>query len=289
MPYFWSAVQPEKEVAMNSQVISLENGMKIHYLIAGDRDVQPVVLLHGYPSNCYLWRHAIPELAKHFCVIAPDLPGHGKSDKPLDVNYDMDFFVGFLKEFYDALEIKQAHLVAHDLGGMAALGFVSRHPGRTQRFVIMDTAPYVEWPRALRYLIKKLQNPVFARLSLFRFTFALNFKQIVFYRKDAVTDEIVDLYWKPWVENRNSAKAFRKVIMVSPEEITEPVENLRKIQHRTLILWAEKDRLFSVKIARQLNADLPNSELRTIPDCGHFLPEEQPELVTRHMVEFLSS
>ncbi len=272
---------------MKSRTLTLQTGLNVHYLIAGDRGAPPVVLLHGYPSNCYLWRHCLPELAKRFYVIVPDLPGHGRTDKPLDQSYDLDFFVSFLKAFYDALKIERADLVAHDLGGMAALGFVSRFPEMTRRFVIMDTMPFVKWPIIFRSLMGYLKNPFFAWLSLFRSQFKFSLKHFAVYQKGAVTDEMVDLYFKPWVENRNSRKVYRKVIMAPPEKIIEPIENVRKIQHPTLILWGDKDRIFPIRIAQRLKTDIPNSELTIVPDCGHFLPEEQPKIVTKHMLEFL--
>lgn len=273
---------------MDSRMVQLHDGMNIHYLSAGDVTSAPVVMLHGYPANSYLWRHSIPELARQFYIIAPDLPGHGKSDKPLDVNYDLDYYVSFLLAFYSALGIQQADLIAHDLGGMIALGFVSRYPDMTGRFIIMDTAPYVKWPPFLQVLMKSLRNPFLARLSLFRSQFKSSLKRVAVYRKHAVTDEMVDLYLTPWVKNRNSRKAYRKVIMAPPEKMTEPIESLRKIQQPTLIIWADKDRVFPIQIARDLNTDLPNSKLAIVSECGHFLPEEQPEVVTRHLVEFLN-
>ncbi len=70
---------------MENRYDTLANGLKIHSLVAGNKLSPPLVLLHGYPADAYLWRNCIPNLSKHFQIFAPDLPGHGQSEKPLDV------------------------------------------------------------------------------------------------------------------------------------------------------------------------------------------------------------
>ncbi len=67
---------------MESRYDTLENGLKIHSLVAGNKSFSPLVLLHGYPTDAFLWRNCIPNLSKQFQVYAPDLPGHGQSDIP---------------------------------------------------------------------------------------------------------------------------------------------------------------------------------------------------------------
>ena len=281
--------QKNREVKMESEFIQLKNNLKIHYVTAGDKENQTLVLLHGWPTNCYLWRNIMPKLAENFYVIAPDLPGYGNSDKPEDVAYNLDFFVDFLKHFYNALGIDQADLVGHDTGGMAALGFVSRFPEMTRRFIITDTSPYVEWPILLKLMLKSLRSRLMARWSLVRFVFKDNLRRHGVYKKQVITDEVVDLYWNPYMQNRNSRRAFRLTLLEPPEEMIEPVENICQIQNPTLILWAAKDRLFGVNIADQLNEDIPNSKLVIVPDSGHFLQEDQPEFVTDHIRNFLTS
>jgi len=82
-------------------------------------------------------------LARHPRVLAPDLPGNGRSDNPDDVKYDVDFFVGALTGFVDGLGLERFRLVVHDLGGVVGLGFAARSPQRVVRLVVMDTATCV--------------------------------------------------------------------------------------------------------------------------------------------------
>ena len=82
-------------------------------------------------------------------------------------------------------------------------------------------------------------------------------------------------------------RAFSRTVAEPPERMTEPRHNLARISVPTLVLWAERDRLFGKRIARRLCQDLPRASMIVVPDCGHFLQEEQPKLITKHLRSFL--
>ncbi|MBA4394503.1 MAG: hypothetical protein C0407_13200, partial [Desulfobacca sp.] len=156
---------------MNEQQITFNSGLKINTIIAGDPSHPPLVLIHGWPSSAYLWRHMIPELAKHFYVIAPDIPGHGKSDKPSNIQYDLNFLRGFILDVFEAFDLKTASLACHDLGGMAGLSFAVRHPERLEKLIVMDTSPYADWPFLLHLSIFLLKQKSLTGFFLNRFVF----------------------------------------------------------------------------------------------------------------------
>lgn len=274
---------------MQSHFTTLDNGLRIHYLAAGAEENPPLILLHGYPVTAQLWRHIIPPLAERFRIYAPDLPGHGGSDKPLDVDYDLDYLVRFVAGFYDALGLERAGLICHDLGGMAGLGFAARHPQRVGQFVVMDTAPYADWTLFTRLVIGMASKPFCTRLMLWPPMFKGVMRFIGVHRPAALTSEILGNYLASWTEDQASRLAFSRVIAIPPERMVEPRQNLRRIAAPTLILWAENDRLFPLDVARRLQEDIPNARLVTVPDCGHFLQEEQPDQVVAHLLSFLDS
>lgn len=274
---------------MEHHYVKLKSGMNIHYLEQGSSIHPTVVLLHGYPTSCLLWRHCMSAFSEKFHVLAPDLPGHGRSDKPVDVYYDLDFLTHFLVDYYDALGLERPDLVAHDLGGMAALGFVTRFPERVRRFVIMDTAPYVEWPFKMKKMIQGLKKKWMARLTLRPGIFKQALKRSLFYDADKVDDQTVDIFLKPWNESPDGFRSFQQIIHPPPEHLTVEPEKLRRISAPTLVLWAENDLLFPLSVARQLTRDIPGATLVTIPECGHFLPEEQPKQVLIHSMDFLNT
>lgn len=272
---------------MESQTITLKSNLKIHTLIQGDKTNPALVLLHGWPSSGLLWRNLIPELSKQFYVLAPDLPGHGKSDKPEAARYDLDLFRGFILDFFDAFDLSTAHLCIHDLGGMAGLSFAVRHPDRVNKFIVMNTSPYSDWSFALRASIFLLKQRCLTRFFLNRFVFREVLKN-GFYNKQLVTPEIVEIFRAPWTGSKQDRNAFSKTLAVPPELMVEDREALKKIQLPTLILWGRKDVFFPFKIARMLHQDIKTSSLVPVEKAGHFLQEEQPEFILREMIKFLT-
>jgi pimeloyl-ACP methyl ester carboxylesterase len=98
----------------------------VNYVIGGHG--QTVVLLHGYPQTWYMWRHILPALAEHYTVIAPDLPGAGKSDAP-GKGYDKKTMAAEIHELLVRLgKDRDIRLVGHDIGTMVAYAYAAAHP-----------------------------------------------------------------------------------------------------------------------------------------------------------------
>ncbi|MEO1662033.1 MAG: haloalkane dehalogenase [Pseudomonadota bacterium] len=116
-------------------------GYRIHYIDEGATDGETILLMHGQPSWSYLYRHMIPLLtAEGYRVIAPDLVGFGKSDKPLkqtDHNYQMHIDV--MTEFAAILDLQEVTLFAQDWGGLIGLRMVAEAPDRYARIMLSNT------------------------------------------------------------------------------------------------------------------------------------------------------
>ena len=98
------------------------NGIQLHYVIGSEDNsqVDPIVLLHGFPQTWYEWRHIIPQLiANNFTVIAPDLRGLGDSEKP-QTGYDKKTIAEDIYQLVKKLGYSKIYLVAHDWGGPVA-------------------------------------------------------------------------------------------------------------------------------------------------------------------------
>jgi len=271
---------------MESQFIRLKSNLTIHTLIAGQPTNPPLVLIHGWPSSCLLWRHMIPELSKNFFIVAPDLPGHGKSDKPGNIPYDLEFLREFIRDFYDAMDLAKANLVVHDLGGMAGLSFAVHHRDRLEKLVVMNTSPYSDWHYMLSFTIfllkQSLLTPLFLNETIF--------KRILsdgFYDKSLVSPSLVTLFRSPWANSPEGRQAFSKTIAIPPARMVESPGTLSTIDTPTLILWGKKDKFFPFRTAQKLQKNIPNAKLIGIEKAGHFLQEEQPEAINNSLMEFL--
>ncbi|MGO3898120.1 MAG: haloalkane dehalogenase [Psychrobacter sp.] len=115
--------------------------LRVHYLDEGPKDADPVLLLHGEPSWCYLYRKVIPILtAAGHRVIAPDLPGFGRSDKPTDrTDYTYQRHVDWMQSVLDQLDLTNITLFCQDWGGLIGLRLVAENPDRFTRVAAGNT------------------------------------------------------------------------------------------------------------------------------------------------------
>jgi pimeloyl-ACP methyl ester carboxylesterase len=111
------------------------NGVKIHYVIGGKG--QPLLLVHGFGQNWYMWNRLLPELSKHFTVIAPDLRGVGESDKPAG-GYDKKNMAVDLHELMNKLGYHHISLAGHDIGLMVAYAYAAQFPSDVKKIALMD-------------------------------------------------------------------------------------------------------------------------------------------------------
>lgn len=115
------------------------NGIAHHVLEAGDGPA--MVLLHGWPQTSFAWRKVMPALAAHYRVVAPDLRGMGRTDRP-DGPYDMRTVADDLAALIDALGLDRPYLVGHDWGGLVARRFALDRPNAARRIAVLDVAPH---------------------------------------------------------------------------------------------------------------------------------------------------
>jgi len=143
------------------------DGLRIHYVDEGPREADPVLLLHGEPSWSYMYRDTISTLAAAgHRVIAPDLPGFGRSDKPLHRgDYTYQGHVAWMHELVTALDLREITLVGHDWGGFIGLRLAAENPDLFARIVAAETdlrtgdEPVPEGMRQWRQLSQEM--PVF--------------------------------------------------------------------------------------------------------------------------------
>jgi pimeloyl-ACP methyl ester carboxylesterase len=111
------------------------NGVKIHYVTGGNGE--PLVLLHGFGQNWFMWNRLLPELSKHFTIVAPDLRGMGESDKP-DSGYDKKTMAVDIHELVKSLGYTRINLAGHDIGLMVAYAYAAQFGPEVKRLALMD-------------------------------------------------------------------------------------------------------------------------------------------------------
>jgi haloalkane dehalogenase len=269
------------------------NSLRLHYLESTppilDTNTPAVLLLHGFPTSSHLYRNILPELGKTHHAIALDLPGYGLSDKPLDVRYDYDFYADVLDSFLDALGIGETNLVVHDLGGPVGLYWAIQNPGRVPKLVILNTLVYPETSWAVKLFLIAMKTPG-VRDFLVSPKGLVGAMQFGVARKARITREVLTPYTAPF-----ESPAARKALIKAGGGLG--VGGLAKIARELpgyptsiRLIYGEKDRVLPdvAKTMARLQRDRPEAELTALPNCGHFLQEDDPERVGQLISEFLN-
>jgi len=268
----------------NSKNYILINSNKINYIDAGSGIA--LVFIHGFGASNYSWRNNLDPISKYYRVCAPDLPGFGYSDKPLDADYSVDSYAEFIIRFMDKLQIREAVLVGHSLGGGIAMLTSLKYPSRVKGLILIDAEAYPISPPLmlkvsklplLRSYVHKLIGKWVIRISLKR----------SFYDQSLVTDVLVDNYYAPFLTKNGKSAPIKVLQAMDFEKLEKVTRHYLSIKKKTLILWGKEDRISKIHLAFRMKKDLKKSTLRIIPKSGHLVQEERPAVVNRAIISFV--
>jgi pimeloyl-ACP methyl ester carboxylesterase len=268
--------------------ISVE-GINISYIEKGEGN--PLVLVHGSPTSSFLWRDMIEKLSEHGRIIALDLPGFGFSDPPPNGDYTISTYARIFESFLEALAIERATLICHDFGGPIVLTYALRHPEKYQRLIILDTILHTDlppWPLFIKIAKIRPIGEIFLRLG--GKSIARSQLEEGVMDKSRISEGIVQRYYMPDGNPDKLNKTMLGTLRIDYMEDLEFIEkNLQTIEKPTLILWGENDKYLPLSLGDRIHKDITGSKMERIPNCGHFVPEDQPERATKIIVEFLGS
>jgi pimeloyl-ACP methyl ester carboxylesterase len=270
------------------------NGVRLHYAEIGSGPL--VLLLHGFPECWYMWRNVMPWLATRFHVVAPDLRGYNRSDKPAGVaNYTLEKLSADVIGLIEELRVgdERAHLVGHDWGGVVAWYVGAYHPEHIDKLAVINAPHPGPYKRELKRIIQLFRSwyALFFQLPLFpeavvRLTLrqALRGSAAV---PGAFSDEALDVY-EAGLSQPGAATAminyYRAVLRVAPEL----VRGKQIINRPTLVIWGNKDAALSPRMPEGLDEWVPGVRVERVEESGHWVPEEKPRVVTDLLMGFLS-
>lgn len=263
------------------------NGIKIHYLEAGEKEV--ILMLHGFPTSAYLWRNTMPKLAETHRVIALDLPGSGKSDKPLSVSYSLNFYNKLIEQFLLQLNIEKVHLVVHDLGGPVGLLWAVRHPTAVKSLVLLNTLVYPNFSWAVILFTLMLKTPLVRSWATSPKGLAAGMRLGV-QNKNRIKGELLKNYQNPFTEKASRQALIKSASNISINGFKEIVKKLPTFTIPVRAIYGINDRILP-KVANtmeRLKSDLPQTEITALPNCGHFLQEDEPEQISQLLSDFFN-
>ncbi len=270
-----------------SEFVEVE-GLRLHYLAAGSG--RPVVLLHGWPTSSFLWRNIAPRIAEGNRVIALDLPGFGRSDKPLDASYSFRFHTRILDGFFEAMGIDRLGLAVHDLGGPVGLYWASKNPERVEKLALLNTLVYPELSWAAAVFVTACKIPGIRSLLASRA--GLKFSMRTGIEDPAnLTEEMLEGVLEPFATAEARTALLKAGCGLHPDGLRDIARALPSFKVPVLIIYGENDRILPdvATTMERVKRDLPQAQVTSLPGCGHFLQEERPGEIGDALAEFFAS
>jgi len=288
------AMAPAAQLAPYARAADL--GLNVHYFEAGAQHRRTLILIHGLQDEADTWRHVFEPLAQTRRVIALDLPGFGRSDKPRRP-YDVPFYVRTLVALMDALKVGYADLMGSSLGAMVAETLALTYPARVVRLVLVGgTIHIVERPamNPLQYLLLPIYDQRYFA-SLRRSPQATYDSLRPYYADlDALPQADRDFLYcrvnaRVWDEPQRLAALSIQIRLpwFLAFQARRLVRRIPIMPAPTLVIWGEQDRILPIGNGIVRAALQPGARLVRIPGAGHLPHQEQPAAVLGALAHWL--
>jgi pimeloyl-ACP methyl ester carboxylesterase len=276
----------------------------LHYVEAGEPGDPLVVLLHGFPEFWYAWRHQIEALAAEFHVVAPDMRGYNRSEKPPGVrSYRLDRLTGDVARLIDYFGVERASVVGHDWGGVIAWEFGHLHPERLARLAVLN-APH---PVALE---RELRSPAQLVRSWYALVFQLpRIPEFLLERTDGWLGALLRTDPTSAAFDERDIERYERAL-ARPGALTAALNYYRAfgrgqlrrwvgrdgehegrnptIETPTLVIWGERDRALGVELTRGLDRWVADIRIERLPEASHWVQNDAPKRVNDLLRGFLA-
>ncbi len=270
--------------------------VRLHAIVSGRGRV--LILLHGWPGFWRDWERVVGPLSSSVMLVLPDLRGFGFSDKPERVGeYSLDKYAGDLEALMEALGLRRAVIGGFDVGSIVSAYFARTRPELVEGLVLLNPSyPGLGAKRLQLELARESWYQYFHLLEVAERLVGYNRETVRIYLshffehwsyiKDAFTEDDVEayvdvFYWHGAL--RGGFNWYRSRIATRYGDwLGGPVP------HRTLIVWSDRDPIFPLEWSEGAKTYFPNSELKVLKDCGHFIPREKPRELAQIILDFLS-
>jgi pimeloyl-ACP methyl ester carboxylesterase len=272
----------EWTAAQNSTTVTVDD----HELEMAYRDEgegEPVIFLHGIPTNSFLWRDVIPPIEAERRVVVPDMIGYGASamrdgfDRSIRAQEEM------IDDLLASLEVDTVSLVGHDLGGGVFLRYAAHNPDAVEQLVLSNSIAYDSWPIQL---ITDLGLPETARetsVEELQATLDDLFRDTLY--GEGASEEFLEGMKAPWRSEAGVTSLVRNASATNTSHTTEL--DPRDVTAETLLLWGANDEFQSIEWAERLYEDIDGSELMGLDEANHWVMADRPAAYRERLTEFL--
>ena len=211
-----------------------------------------VICIHGSGADSVVWSYQISRLSRHFNIIAPDLPGHGRSDgKPLQTAMA---YAHWLKKFAVALSIESFYLMGHSFGGAVIQAFAHHYPENSRGLILAGTGTHFKFSRIYAELKKQ----------------GLDISNKTVLKECAAAENVPDRFMSNYETLKNMCgKTLHDDLLAAGKFDSRPW--ISDINIPALVLWGEYDQITPKQLPLELSERLPYAQFKIIPDAGHVI------------------
>lgn len=245
---------------------------KIYYFASkenGNGSKPPIILVHGAGGCGQNWPHHLRRL-EDWRVLAPDLPGHGKSDGLGE--HSIAKYVNTLIDWMNDIGVHQAIFVGHSMGGAIVQSLALEHPDRVAALAIIGSGPRLEFDETLMSKLSRKESMGGA------------IDKIIEQSYFQTQDKRLLQQAKEQLENNRPAVIHGDYVASVAFDIRE---RLAEIAVPTLIICGEEDQITPARFSQKLADGIPNAQLTLIPESGHMVMLEKPQAVAEAFTAFL--
>ncbi|WP_054248849.1 alpha/beta fold hydrolase [Rhodococcus opacus] len=249
-------------------------------------DGPPVVLVHGTPSSSYLWRAVIPRLAEQNTVYVWDLPGYGDSPPVPGEPVAIRTHARVLARLVEDWGLERPVLVGHDIGAATVLRAHLVEGVPVRRIALLDAAVLSPWVTPVAQHMQR-------HLDVYRTMPTHIFQRITEAHLDTATrrrlpSSVAEAYLGPFAGASGQQRYLDQVQYFDERDTLEVVDKLGTVKVPVQILWGADDEWLDRSFADDLAGRIPGARATLVPGAGHFLAEDEPDLVAQALAEFLT-
>jgi haloalkane dehalogenase len=267
----------------------------MHYIDEGKGN--PILFIHGNPTSSYLWRNIIPHVEPYGRIIAVDLIGMGKSDKP-DIGYRFVDHAKYLDAFIEKLNLKNITLVIHDWGSALGFNYAMHHKDNvdgiafTEAFLMPLT--WASWPASLKEMFETFRTPQAGYDLIVNQNFFLEHTLPGAIVRN-LTEEEMNQYKEPFktVESRKPVWVWPNEIPLDgkPADVNQIVTNYSKWLQETnvpkILFYAHPGILVNSSMVEWSKANLKNLTTVDVGQGYHFIQEDHPKAIGKALASWI--
>ena len=272
---------------------------EVAYLTDGDPDLPPVLFLHGVTTTSALWQKVVKRAAPYVHGVAIDLMGLGDTRVSPYEDLTMPAQAEMLLELFERFGWSEATVVAHDHGGAVAQILAANHPEVVSNLLLVDSVGHDHWPIPLvREAVRIARLPGTAEVlratalaRRWKIAWDLTVGPLGFargyYDPSIISAELIEEYLRPYTTWEGRERARRFLLAADNRSTMEILDALGRFDRPSRVLWGADDKFLSLSWGIDLAESIPGARLHLLPYCGHFAPDERPDLVLAHLLDLM--